>query len=607
MELNLSKTSIIIPTYDNLVCLRQCLDSIRSCTKELYDIIVVDNGSNLDVMTYLEEQKDIVYIRTARKTFAQACNIGLTFAKGDFVCFLNDDTIVSKNWLKYLVETAGITGCSGPLSNCDKGWYHNFNLFIKGISLEPGIHKPGFLEPVEIYNFESPVKQIVERPWIAFYCTVVRRDVLDKVGLLDEKFSNSGEDADYCVRINKAGYRCFQDYRSFVFHYGAVTRKNVEKEEFKDYHEKDEANKVIMKKKFTSKLVVLYSGPAFERWDYKNLDTDGIGGSESQQIYLSRELAKAGYKVVNFCDCEQESFDGSVEYKHFSKFEDFCKYDFIDVLILERTTAPLVFNMNVGKVLVMIHDVFLGRESEIPFVEKVDKFIVLSDWHRDFVTKHHNLPLEKISIVSNGLDFNLYKKEVVREPYRLHWSSSLDRGLDNLLYLFDFIKANIPELTLHIYYGTKNWELVAQKNFEQLKKLNEIKHLMNKPGVVYHGRVNKQELAIAELSSSLWVYPTTFSETFCITAIEAQAAGMPVICSNYAGLQTTVGSSGILVGNGSKSAALTKDYRIEFAEKTIEILKNKELWNKYSKMGLENAAKYTWEVVAQQFIALFNK
>lgn len=606
MNFNISKTSIIIPTYDNLVCLQQCLDSIRQCTDVLYDIIVVDNGSKIDVMTYLEEQKDIIYIRTDRKTFAQACNIGLTFAKGDFVCFLNDDCIVSKKWLEYLVETAGITGCAGPLSNCDKGWTHNFNLIIKGISLEPGIHKPGFLDPVNIYNYESSYKQIVERPWLAFYCTVVRRDVLDKVGLLDEKFVNTGEDVDYCDRINKANFKCFQDYRSFVFHYGAVTRKNIEKENFKDYHEKDETNKIIMKEKFNNKLVVLYSGPAYERWDYKNLDTDGIGGSESQQIYLSRALAKAGYKVINFCDCdEQNIFDSTIIYWHYSKFVEFVKYNFIDVLVLERTTAPLAFNMNVGKVFVMIHDVFINRENQVPYIEKVDKFLVLSNWHRDFVQAHHRIPLDKISIVTNGLDLTLYKKEVVREPYRLHWSSSLDRGLDNLLYLYDFIKANVPELTLHIYYGTKNWEIVAQNNFNEQVKLNELKELMKKPGVFYHGRVNKQELAIAELSSSLWLYPTTFHETFCITAIECQAAGVPIICSNLAGLQTTIGNSGILIGDGSPSAALTQKYRIEFAQKAIEILRNKDLWNEYNKKGLENAAKYTWENVAQQFINLF--
>src|SRR6185369_7057219 len=60
------------------------------------------------------------------------------------------------------------------------------------------------------------------------------------------------------------------------------------------------------------------------------------------------------------------------------------------------------------------------------------------------------------------------------------------------------------------------------------------------PGVVMHGRVNQRELAEAMLGAGVWFYPTWFSETSCITAMEAQAAGLRCVCPRIAALAETV-------------------------------------------------------------------
>ena len=78
---------------------------------------------------------------------------------------------------------------------------------------------------------------------------------------------------------------------------------------------------------------------------------------------------------------------------------------------------------------------------------------------------------------------------------------------------------------------------------------------------------------------------------------------MPVIATNYAGLQTTIGDSGILVGSGVDSEAYTREFRVEFVEKCIEILKDRELWKKWSDRGKMNAAKHTWENAAKNLVS----
>lgn len=123
---NLEKVDIIIPTYNNLECLKLCLDSIRKCTTILYNIIVVNNGNDKSVDDYLENQSDIVYVKKERLNFAKAINVGLEVSKSKYVCLLNDDVIVSKGWLKSMVEVyQNDVGAVGCLSNCDKGWLHD--------------------------------------------------------------------------------------------------------------------------------------------------------------------------------------------------------------------------------------------------------------------------------------------------------------------------------------------------------------------------------------------------------------------------------------------------------------------------------------------------
>jgi glycosyltransferase involved in cell wall biosynthesis len=211
--------------------------------------------------------------------------------------------------------------------------------------------------------------------------------------------------------------------------------------------------------------------------------------------------------------------------------------------------------------------------------------------------------------MANGLDLSRYEQKVERNPYRMFWSSSLDRGLDTLLYLFDFIKKEVLELELHVFYGMFNLEAAAKQrnNPAELKMIEEIKEGLKKPGVFYHDRVGQKELAIEQMKSSLWAYSSDFEESFCITAIEAQAAGCPVIASNYAGLQTTVGNSGILIGDGTKGQSFTKEYREEFVKRCVELLKNRQKWQEWSDKGRENALKYSWTNCALKWDILFKE
>lgn len=604
------KVDIVIPTYNNLACLRLCLDSIRACTEVLYNIIVVNNGPDEDLHKYLEPQADIRYIRKGRLKFAQAVNIGIKAGNSKYVMILNDDVIVSKGWLKKMVNLCKQrpeVGAVGPLSNCDKGWLHQYDINIGGVNLLPGQNNVEQISPIipQIYDFQSPYKEQIEREWLALYCTLIPRSVINKTGILDEKFTNSGEDTDYCRRIAKMGYKNISLHESFVFHFGAVSRKLLEKENPGSYQAADRQTQAYLSEKWGRKNVVIYTGPAWERWDFRNVDNGGIAGSETWATELARAFSRLGYRVRVFCDCPSQGImDGDIEYLHYASWADYIEQNWIDYFISSRTTDPLRFPVRAGKTYVMIHDIWLLSQKDQLFLDKVDKFCVLSEWHKDFAGNYHGIPADKMWMTSNGLDFSRFEIDgIEREPYRLVYSSSPDRGLDTLLYLFDFMKAEIPELELHIYYGFDNWEksILHKGSDEQRKKMEEIKEAMKKPGVFYHGRIGQKDLAREFKKASLWAYPTDFEETFGITAIECQRAGIPVVASNYAGLRTTVGNSGVLIGSGKKGESYTKEYREEFVDKCVEILQDNSVWKKWSQKGFENTEKYSWDKVALEW------
>jgi O-antigen biosynthesis protein len=116
------KTSIIIATYNKFDFTQKCIDSIRQyTTKEDYEIIVVDNDSKDETRNWLKKQKDIITIcNESNLGFPKACNQGIDIATGDNILLLNNDTIVTENWLSNLLiclHSSDDIGAVGAVTN----------------------------------------------------------------------------------------------------------------------------------------------------------------------------------------------------------------------------------------------------------------------------------------------------------------------------------------------------------------------------------------------------------------------------------------------------------------------------------------------------------
>jgi len=210
-------TSIVILTYNGFEYTRRCIESIRAFTHTPYELIVVDNGSTDGTVDYLKSQKDIKLIQNkTNRGFAVGNNQGIEASKGDFIVLLNNDTVVTDGWLIRLLQGFRLSpkvGMVGPKSN----YVQNLLQEEKNVPYENMEEMQAFAE-----KFSRKNKNVY---WtttkLVGFCLVMKREVVESIGLLDESFGlGNFEDDDYCVRARKAGYYLVVAGDVFIHHYG---------------------------------------------------------------------------------------------------------------------------------------------------------------------------------------------------------------------------------------------------------------------------------------------------------------------------------------------------------------------------------------------------
>lgn len=537
--------------------------------------------------------------------------LGTRALQNRLVCIANNDLIFTKDWdvplRAFLKENPN--ALVQPLSNCDKYWLHTHSLVTKkGVSLEPGIHTIDTFDLDDFYASQEwfPKDEIFTRKDLAMYCVLFNRMLLDKIGLLDTDYKNGGEDFDFNYRAKKAGWTLFSNHNSFVFHFGGKTRKVAEGENHTRYHDEDKHNFVRLNKKLNKSVLAFYLGPGWEKWD-ENSVISGIGGSETAVVHMAREMSKFGYQVKIFADPISRHMDRSgddVEYLPWQEWKKYANCTFIDFLVSSRTVEPFHGLLHGYKKYVWVHDIWLNSDPNFDCcVGHVNNFLCLSQWHKEFFSNHHKIPLEKILITTNGIDQTRYKPNVARDPNQLIYSSSPDRGLDTLLYCSKFIREYVPNLKIKVCYGFENWQKAVQwrNNPSEVQIMNDIKKNLAMPGVEYLGRVGQLELAAHQQQSSGWFYPTRFHETNCITSIESGYARLPILATQLAGLITTVKDGGILL----QGDAYTKEFREKFIEESVKLLTDKDYWMEWSAKARARMERFTWARVAAQWHKLF--
>jgi GT2 family glycosyltransferase len=222
-------TSIIILCCNEVNCSRTCLESVLANTRPSYELILVDNGSTDATPALLEELKHapgpdrVEVIRNESNAgFAAGCNQGRARARGDYIVFLNNDTIVTEGWLDGLIRCVlsdwPQVGMAGAVTN---------NSRPPQQVPAPYADRDG-LESFAAQRRREHAGAVRESERLAGFCLLARRQVLDRVGSFDEGYGvGFFEDDDLCVRVRQAGYRLLVALDVFVHHFGSRTFRHL--------------------------------------------------------------------------------------------------------------------------------------------------------------------------------------------------------------------------------------------------------------------------------------------------------------------------------------------------------------------------------------------
>ncbi|MGZ9585257.1 glycosyltransferase family 2 protein [Paenibacillus marinisediminis] len=216
-------TSIIIPSYNKLDMLKDCIDSIQKHTPNNHEIIVIDNASTDGTGAYLQSMvgKLRFHINESNRGFSGAVNTGLMMAKGQTICILNNDTLVTPNWLSNLLNCLHSDpniGIVGPVTNYISGEqqipvrYHDVNDMWKFAAR---------------YNKANPESwQYCDR--IVGFCYLFTRSFFQATGFFDEGYEiGNFEDEDYIVRARLGGRKLVIARDTFIHHYGSQSMRDL--------------------------------------------------------------------------------------------------------------------------------------------------------------------------------------------------------------------------------------------------------------------------------------------------------------------------------------------------------------------------------------------
>ena len=315
------RASVVVVTFGNLAFNRACLASIAGWTHwPNVEIVVVDNASTDGTREWLADAErtspfPFVRIQNAEnRGFAAAVNQGVAAASGEFVCLLNNDTIVTAGWLSALVAHLEADPGLGLVGSTT-------NEIANAAKVPAGYARLADL-PAWAAAFTAANRgRRIPIPMLAMFCVAFRRALFSEVGPLDERFRvGMFEDDDWCRRVRDAGREiaCARD--SFVHHRGRGSFAALGEERYLAIFRENE-------RRYREK----WGGPppparsaraapaALARAESPVVFLPSIGWNAAlvqRPHHLARAIARAGHPVVFDCgDHPEDRFDGFVDFE----------------------------------------------------------------------------------------------------------------------------------------------------------------------------------------------------------------------------------------------------------------------------------------------------
>lgn len=226
------RVSIIILNWNGLEDTIECLESLKEITYPDYDVIVVDNGSEGNDIEILRQRfENYIHIieNGINYGFCEGNNIAIRWlldnSKPDYFLLLNNDTVVAPEFLTELVKVAeshpssGIIGPKAYLyDDPNRFWLVWFEVDMnKGRAFHVGSGE---------YD-RGQYENIKDVDYVAGSCLLIKLKVIQNVGLLDTSYFAYWDEADYCLRVRKGGYKIIYAPKAIIWHKVSASAKQV--------------------------------------------------------------------------------------------------------------------------------------------------------------------------------------------------------------------------------------------------------------------------------------------------------------------------------------------------------------------------------------------
>ena len=264
---------VIVVTYNQLEYTRLCLESLLRHTQAAYRLIIVDNASEASVVEYLQsfqaQHPHVELILNPHNAgWVRAVNQGVRRSSAPYVCWMNNDTVVTEGWLTAMLEVAATHSQVGLLNPSWSVERETLPAFLKRAASHNG--SPGRYQEIGECNGA---------------CLLVTRQVIERIGLLDEVYETGGfDDSDFSRRATKAGFSCVEAASAFVYHWQNVSINRVP-----DYWHRERASKRrIFQERWgpPRQIVVVWDGEAPQ-----------LRGSRESEVEVVVGLARLGLVV----------------------------------------------------------------------------------------------------------------------------------------------------------------------------------------------------------------------------------------------------------------------------------------------------------------------
>lgn len=225
--------SLITLTYNNVEYTKKFYESLLESNPENYELIIVDNASTDSTKEFLnkiskENENVKVIFNKTNLGFPIGINQAIKKSKGKYILIANNDIIFTNRCIERMInviESQPEIGIVAPISN-----------EVSGLQKD---EKAKYNSIEEMHEYAAKIKeknkdQILQFPRVAFLCTLIKKEVINKIGGLDERFSPGNfEDDDFCLRAQLAGFKTVIAKDVFIHHFGSKSFKANGLEEYK--------------------------------------------------------------------------------------------------------------------------------------------------------------------------------------------------------------------------------------------------------------------------------------------------------------------------------------------------------------------------------------